>query len=52
MNRPVSAFELWLAENQQDLVKEHPELSTEDMNIIAAQTFRALPDDERQVIYL
>ena len=47
--RPVSAFELWLSENQEDLQEEHPELSQEELSRIAAEKFRSLPREERQV---
>ncbi|XP_076442996.1 WD repeat and HMG-box DNA-binding protein 1-like [Babylonia areolata] len=44
-----SAFELWLQENQEDLQEEHPDLSQDELSRLAAEQFRALPREERQV---
>jgi hypothetical protein len=47
--RSASAFELWMAENQTELEEEHPDLSSEELSRMAADKFRNLPREERQV---
>ncbi|XP_005097892.2 WD repeat and HMG-box DNA-binding protein 1 isoform X1 [Aplysia californica] len=49
VKKKVSAFDLWLEENKGDLREEFPELSDEDLSQKAAQAFRALSKEERQV---
>ncbi|KAK7103194.1 WD repeat and HMG-box DNA-binding protein 1-like [Littorina saxatilis] len=49
VKKPVSAFELWLSESQGDLEEEHPDLGEEELSRAAAEKFRALPREERQV---
>lgn len=48
-NRKVSAFSLWYEESKADLMEEHPELSEEDLCQAAAEKFRALSKEEREV---
>lgn len=47
--RSVSGFQLWLEENREELEEERPDLSHEDLSQVAAERFRALPKEERQV---
>lgn len=44
-----SGFMLWLDENREQLKLDHPEAIEVDLVRLAAQKFRSLPEDERQV---
>ncbi|XP_064600556.1 WD repeat and HMG-box DNA-binding protein 1-like [Liolophura sinensis] len=44
-----TAYQLWFQENQTDISEEHPELSAEELQTMAAEKFRELPKEERQV---
>ncbi|ESP02837.1 hypothetical protein LOTGIDRAFT_185567 [Lottia gigantea] len=44
-----NAFELWLEENKDDLKEESPELDDEGFGIMAAEKYRALTKDDRQI---
>ncbi|KAL8588870.1 hypothetical protein ACOMHN_051464 [Nucella lapillus] len=45
----ASAFNLWLEAHRGDLEEEHPDLSEEDLSRAAAEQFRVLPREDRQV---
>ena len=40
---------MWYEENKSELLEEQPDISDEDRTQKAAETFRQLPKDERQV---
>lgn len=45
-----SGFQLWLEQNRAQLQEDHPELTNEgELVRLAAQKFKSLPEDERQV---
>ncbi|CAD5122780.1 DgyrCDS11187 [Dimorphilus gyrociliatus] len=44
-----TAFGLWLEENKESLEEENPDVSSEDMAVLAAKRFKALPKEERQI---
>ncbi|OWF52969.1 WD repeat and HMG-box DNA-binding protein 1-like isoform X2 [Mizuhopecten yessoensis] len=44
-----SAFDLWLEENRVDLEEEHPDLAEADLVQTAAERFREIPREEKQV---
>ena len=45
-----SGFQLWLEQNRAQLQADHPEVTNEgELVRLAAQTFKSLPEDERQV---
>ena len=47
-----TGFMLWLELNKAQLQQEHPDATEAELNKLAAQKFRALPDDQRQVLHL
>ena len=47
--RTPSAFDLWYEDNKSELLDEFPDLSDEDLTQIAAERFRELSKEQRQV---
>lgn len=46
-----TGFMLWLEQNREQLQGEHPEATDAELVRLAAQKFKTLTDDERQVRY-
>jgi len=46
---PKTGFMLWLEQNKTLLQEEHPDATEVELTRLAAQKFRALPEDQRQV---
>merc|ERR1740128_1362875 len=44
-----TGFMLWLEQNKAQLQEEHPDATEVELTKLAAQKFRALPEDQRQV---
>ncbi|WAR19787.1 WDHD1-like protein [Mya arenaria] len=47
-DKPVTPFSLWLEEAGSELRAENPDKDDDDFNKFAADTFRALPKEEKQ----
>lgn len=48
-NRSKSAFDLWFEETKSQLMEELPEADEESLVQTAAERFRKIPKEERQV---
>ena len=46
---PKSGFMLWLEQNKPQLQADHPDANDAELVRLAAQKFKTLPEDERQV---